>query len=148
MSGGLRGLLSFDALLAALAVTALAAVLAAAYSVQSSRAVFQMSQDQRHFDAVSLADVLVSRCPADGGLLKCEAGEAYASELSMPAVERFSQEGLSSIAHKLGISGNASAMIFYPGGGQILELGAAGGVCVRRLALLDGLDVIVQACVS
>ncbi len=144
----LKAFFSWDVLAAAVLVTVLAALLATAYSMQSSRIAFQHSISARQADAMLLADYLLKHCPEENGLLECDGKTTYSHVLSASAVENYGEDNLQDLASFLGIKQSASLKIFTLDDVVLMQAGSAQGLCVRRLALMDGKEVVLQACVA
>ncbi|MFH1107372.1 MAG: hypothetical protein V1787_05755 [Candidatus Micrarchaeota archaeon] len=144
----MRAFFSWDVLFAAVAVTAMAAILVSAFSIQSSRVAFQRSLESRQAEAMLLADFILKRCPEDGGLLRCEGRAAFSNELSPGALEAFNETTLQKAAAILGIRLNASVKVFALDGDVLLQAKSVKGLCVRRPALLEGRTAILEACIG
>ena len=144
----MRAFFSWDALFAAVAVTTLAAVLLSAYSMQSSRVAFVRSLSERQADALLLADYLLKHCPGENGLLRCEGKTAYSRGLSAAAISKFDINRLAELSSFLGIRQKASVKIFSLEDAVLMRAGSVSGMCVRRLALLDGKEAVLEACVG
>lgn len=144
----MKAFLSWDVLLAAVLVTILAALMLSAYSMQSSRIAFQRSLSERQSDALLLADYLLKHCPEENGLLECDGKIAYSHELHASAIKSFDENRLKQLSAFLGINKNTSLKIFSLDDAVLLDVGSVKGLCIRRLTLLDGMEVVLETCVA
>ena len=145
-----KGFFSTDAGTAALVALVTAAIAVLSLKTTVHALAWEAGLASSESTAIRLADFLLKQCDYPG-LSECDDKFAYSHILGKSKVEALGGSGSGEALKKLlGGSKNVSVRVLETGGKIIASAGNAtapvGGVCVRRVALLDLREVILEAC--
>jgi len=140
-----RGFFSTDAGMAALLVTLAALTCIASLKASANALAWEAGLGSSESTALRLADHLLKECEWPG-LSECDSHFAYSHVLSRAKVLALDGSG-DALEKMLGGGKNVSIQVTDIRGKTIASTGVAeGGACVKRIACLDGAEVLLEAC--
>lgn len=159
----MKAVFSFDAAWAVLLAASMSALLFSAYQLHVASFLSGQRVAEKERVALQAAEFLLSYCTEDGGLLACDDAFRYSNRLDAGAVEGISPYLVASLRQRV-VSNDSFGASFLsvrvldlqervlasarePGfGGGVREAAGPERACVRRLALWEETEVVLEAC--